>query len=391
MLQSWLDPKPIEHLYIHVPFCAHKCEYCAFYSEPSKGDVIQRYVQALLTELSLVAPDLNPKTIFFGGGTPSLLTMAQWTQILNLISSFKWNAIQEWTVECNPATVSLDKARLMRDGGVTRISMGVQSLDKSLLERLGRVHSREMVFKSFNTLREAGFGSINLDFMFGIPGQTMETWKSTLAEARQLNPEHLSCYEVIYEQDTPLFDQLQAGDFEVNEELNCAMFEELVDSSEAAGYHQYEISNFARSENTVGGIPSFACRHNIAYWRGSSWYGLGPSAAEYIRGARRKNWSNTVLYCEQLEKGKRAWESEEKLPALARAGELAAFGLRMNAGWPLGEFKRLTGFEMASEWKTEIDRLISLKYADLGSDHFRLTRQGLRYADWAAELFLKTE
>jgi oxygen-independent coproporphyrinogen-3 oxidase len=391
MLQSWLDPRPIEHLYVHVPFCAHKCDYCAFYSEPSKGDVIQRYVQALLTELSLVSHDLNPKTIFFGGGTPSLLTLAQWTQILDLIRSFKWTDLQEWTVECNPATVSLDKARLMRAGGVNRISMGVQSLDKTLLERLGRVHSREMVFKSYQTLRDAGFKSVNLDFMFGIPGQTMDIWKQTLSEARELQPEHLSCYEVIYEQDTPLFEQLKAGEFEVNEELNCAMFEELVDSSEAAGYQQYEISNFARSEGTVDGIPSYACRHNIAYWRGSSWYGLGPSAAEYVRGVRRKNWSNTVLYCEQLEKGKRSWESEDKLTSLARAGELAAFGLRMNAGWPLEEFKRVTGVEMTSEWKTEIHQLLSLKYADLSSDRFRLTRQGLRYADWAAELFLKTE
>ena len=218
----------VESLYIHVPFCAQKCAYCAFYSEPSGGDLINRYVAALIRELELVADDLKPKTIFFGGGTPSLLNLRQWEQILRALERLNLLGADEFTVECNPATVSSDKAKLLRDFGVNRVSMGVQSLDEALLDRLGRIHTREMVFKSFDILRQAGFDNLNLDLMFAIPGQTLEIWRATLAEALALGSEHLSTYEVIYEDDTPLFAQLQAGEFDVDEDLACAMYEELV-------------------------------------------------------------------------------------------------------------------------------------------------------------------
>ena len=197
----------ITSLYVHVPFCAKKCEYCAFYSEAADGALVNRYVQALIREMELVAPELQPQTIFFGGGTPSLLNLRQWETILKAMDRLNLLGAAEWTVECNPATVSVDKARLLRDWGVNRISMGVQSFDPALLERLGRVHSREMVFKSFDILRASGFDNINLDLMFAIPGQTMTTWRATLAEATALSSEHLACYEVIYEEDTPMFTQ----------------------------------------------------------------------------------------------------------------------------------------------------------------------------------------
>ena len=153
---------------------------------------------------------------------------------------------EEFTVECNPATVSADKAKLFRDFGINRISMGVQSLDEKLLDRLGRIHSREMVFKSFNTLRSAGFENINLDLMFAIPTQTMEIWHATLNEAMAMQSEHLSSYEVIYEDDTPLYEQLKAGEFSVDEDLACEMYEELISRALNGGFHQYEIANFAR-------------------------------------------------------------------------------------------------------------------------------------------------
>src|SRR5438552_7428919 len=189
----------ITSLYVHVPFCAHKCAYCAFYSEASSGELINRYVGGLIGELELVADDLKPRTIFFGGGTPSILNLRQWEQILRAMERLGLLGAAEWTVECNPATVSLDKAKLLRAYGVNRISMGVQSLDEALLERLGRIHSREMVFKSFDILREAGYDNLNLDLMFAIPGQTMEIWHATLTEAMATGSEHLSSYEVIYE------------------------------------------------------------------------------------------------------------------------------------------------------------------------------------------------
>src|ERR1035438_5792958 len=389
----------IASLYVHVPFCAQKCAYCAFYSEASSGELVNRYVAALIRELEIVADDLKPKTIFFGGGTPSLLNLRQWEQILRAMGKLNLLGAEEFTVECNPATVSSDKAKLFRDFGVNRVSMGVQSLDEKLLDRLGRIHSREMVFKSFDILRRAGFDNLNLDLMFAIPTQTMEIWRATLAEAMAMQSEHLSSYEVIYEDDTPMFTQMKAGEFDVDENLACEMYEELISSATRAGFHQYEIANFARdtksgmqqSNNpaTQQSIPALACKHNVNYWRGGSFYGLGPSATGYVRGVRAKNWANTQLYCEQLENGKRAIESSEELSPLRRAGEIAAFGLRMNTGWPFEEFKRATGFDLRNEWAQEMDQLAERGWAARDEQTFHLTHQGLRFADSAAELFLR--
>jgi oxygen-independent coproporphyrinogen-3 oxidase len=267
----------------------------------------------------------------------------------------------------------------------------VQSLDEELLDRLGRVHSREQVFKSFDILRAAGFKNLNLDLMFAIPGQTMEVWRGTLREALALQSEHLSTYEVIYEDDTPLFHQLQAGEISVDEDLACDMYEELVSRVTNAGFQQYEIANFARAgeQRPANQIPDFACRHNVNYWRGGSFYGLGPGATGYVRGVREKNWANTQLYCEQLEKGRRAIESLEELSPLRRAGETAAFGLRMNAGWPFDEFRRTTNFDLRDEWNSEMEELIQKNWGARDEKRFQLTPAGLRFADAAAELFLR--
>jgi oxygen-independent coproporphyrinogen III oxidase len=379
----------VSSLYVHVPFCAHKCSYCAFYSEASSGELIERYSRALIRELEMVAHDLRPHTVFFGGGTPSILNLRQWTAILQAMERLNLLGAAEWTIESNPATVSLDKARLWRDYGVNRVSMGVQSLDDQLLDRLGRIHSRDMVFKSHDILRRAGFDNVNLDLMFAIPGQTLEIWKATLDEVMALGSEHLSCYEVIYEEDTPLFAQLAAGQITPDEELACAMYDALVNRACAAGFLQYEIANFALGPRERDDIPRRACRHNVNYWRGGSYYGLGPSAAGYVRGARTKNWSNTPLYCERLERGERAIETIEELPPLKRAGETAAFGLRMNAGWPLADFQTITGFDLRREWRSEISNLLHRGWADLTDHRFRLTPAGLRFADAAAEMFLR--
>jgi oxygen-independent coproporphyrinogen-3 oxidase len=231
-------------------------------------------------------------------------------------------------------------------------------------------------------LRRAGFDNVNVDLMFAIPGQTLETWRQTLADALSLGTEHLACYEVIYEEDTPLYEQLQAGKIHVDEDLACSMYDELLSATAAAGLAQYEIANFAR--------PGAACRHNINYWRGGSFHGLGPSATGYVRGVRSRNCANTTLYCDQLERGQRPIEWSEQLPPLARAGEIAAFGLRMTAGWPLEQFERRTGFDLRQEWKTEINQMIELGYGKIDQECFRLTPIGLRFADWAGAEFLRS-
>jgi oxygen-independent coproporphyrinogen III oxidase len=386
--------EPIAGLYVHVPFCARKCSYCAFYSEAASGELIERYVSALLRELELVAADLKPRTIYFGGGTPSLLNLRQWERILRAMDRLRVGGAAEWTVECNPATVSFDKATLLRSGGVNRISMGVQSLNEALLERLGRVHTRQMAFKSFDILRQAGFDNLNLDLMFAIPGQTLQVWCETLNEAVALGSEHLSSYEVIYEEDTPLYELLEAGKVDTDEDLACAMYEEMVERATNAGFQQYEVANFARnstlnSQLSTVNLPSYSCRHNVNYWRGGSFYGLGPSATSYVRGLRTKSWSSTQRYCEQLERGQRAIESNEELAPPARAGETAAFGLRMVEGWPFELFRQTTGYDLRREWAGDMNQLVQQGWGRILPDRFQLTRQGLRFADAAAQLFLR--
>ena len=386
----------VRSLYVHVPFCAQKCSYCAFYSEASSGEMVNRYVRALLREFELVAADLKPKTVFFGGGTPSLLTLKQWGQIFEQMERFGLLGAAEWTIECNPATVSLDKAQLFRNYGVNRVSMGVQSLKETLLDKLGRIHTREMVYRSFDTLRQAGFDNVNLDLMFAIPGQSLKDWQETLKETLAFGSEHLSTYEVIYEDDTPLFAQLRAGEFTEDEDLACDMYEELVQQATAAGLRQYEVANFAKDRtpvptafDEVHDVPTYSCRHNLNYWRGGGFYGLGPSATSYVRGVRTKNWSNTTLYCEQLEKGNRAVESKEQLPPLSRAGETAAFGLRMTSGVDFETFRQTTGLDLRREWAADMEELARRGWGQILPGRFRLTSEGLRFADSAAELFLR--
>jgi oxygen-independent coproporphyrinogen-3 oxidase len=392
--------EPVRSLYVHVPFCAHKCEYCAFYSAPGSGDQVNRYVDALVLEFAHLEGQCRPETVFFGGGTPSILNLRQWEKVFAAMDRHGLLGAAEWTVECNPATVSADKARLLLDHGVNRISMGVQSLDERLLERLGRVHTRDMVFRSVDTLRAAGVTNLNLDLMFAIPGQTREIWGRTLDEVLALGTEHLSSYEVIYEEDTPLYQQLQAGEIDVDEELACTLYEDLLERSAAAGFHQYEVANFARETrpgseaapgSVPGEVPAFACRHNVGYWRGRDSFGLGPSASEYLGGVRSRNWANTDLYCSQLEKGRRAKEFAEALGPEARAGELAAFGLRMSAGWPFAEFQERTGFDLRTDWATELEDLVRRGWGERREKGFRLTPLGLRFADAAAAQMLRPE
>ena len=386
--------EPIASLYVHVPFCVRKCLYCAFYSEPSRGELIDRYIGALIRELELVSGDLKPQMIFFGGGTPSHLTLRQWERIFRAMEPLPISGATEWTVECNPATVSMEKAKLLRACGVNRISLGVQSFNETLLDRLGRIHTREMAVESYDILRQAGFDNVNLDLMFAIPGQTLEVWRETLAEAVAMGSEHLSSYEVIYEENTPLNEQLRAGKLDADEDLACAMYDELVERATNAGFQQYEVANFARASTnnpqlSIIDLPGRSCLHNVNYWRGGSFYGLGPSATSYVRGVRTKNGSNTQIYCDQLEQGHRPIESSEALEPLARAGETAAFGLRMVAGWPFEQFRQVTGYDLRREWAEDMNQLVQQGWGRMLPDRFQLTREGLRFADAAARLFLR--
>jgi oxygen-independent coproporphyrinogen-3 oxidase len=355
----------VEHLYVHVPFCAAKCNYCAFYSEAGSAEKMAGYVDAVIAELESATAalgargyDLAPRTIFFGGGTPSLLPAKLMRRILQ-----KMPPAVEFTIECNPSTVSSEKARLFRQFGVNRISMGVQALDDAMLEVLGRVHSVEAAIRSYRQLREAGFDNINLDLMFGLPGQTMEHWRATLRQAIALQPEHLSTYCLILEEDTHFWSLLQQGRIQPDDELELAMYEAGIEMLAAAGYGQYEVSNFAK--------PGRECAHNIAYWEGKDYLGVGPSACSTLGDQR---WQNTA----ELE----GWKigSTERLTPELRAAERAAFGMRMNAGVP-AELVR-------GRWDRQIAELLRAELVQWRDDRLAPTRRGILFADEVAAEFV---
>ena len=350
----------VEHLYVHVPFCAAKCNYCAFYSEAGNADKMSGYVDAVLLELEHFAPQLAPTTIFFGGGTPSLLPAPLMRRILEKIPA---THATEWTIECNPSTVSTEKAKLFRESGVNRISMGVQSLDDELLDVIGRVHSVKAAVESYRKLRDAGFDNINLDLMFGLPGQTMEHWRNTLAKAIELQPEHLSTYGLILEEDTEFWRMFGKGLIKPDEELELAMYQTGMEVLAAAGYRQYEISNFSK--------PGKECRHNIAYWEGKDYLGLGPSACSTV-GSKR--WQNSA----QIENWAVCFE--ENLTAELRAAERAAFGMRMNAGVP-AELVR-------GRWDKQIAELLSAELVQWRNGRLAPTARGILFADEIASAFV---
>ena len=382
--------KTVRSLYIHIPFCAKKCIYCAFFSAPPSENQIEQYCQCLLIELEMVAETLKPQTIFIGGGTPSLLNTEQWKKLLKGLERLNLLGAEEFTIECNPATVSDDKARLWLDYGVNRISIGVQSFDDDILKLLGRIHNKQTALNTYETFRKTGFENINIDLIFGVPGQTLDLWQKTIQEAFSLQTEHLSCYELTPEEDTEYFKSLNSGNYTVDEELVSAMYDELVEKAYENGLFRYEVSNFARDKaNVDNGIPSFACKHNVNYWRGKWYYGAGASASGFKDGIRTRNVSNTELYCQLLKSGKSPVEEIDKIPPLSRAGEIAAFGLRMDVGWGYAEFLNATGFDLRTHWQKEMVRLIGLGYAVGDEKSFRLTPIGLRFADWAGELFIR--
>jgi oxygen-independent coproporphyrinogen III oxidase len=386
------EARPCRSVYVHVPFCAGFCDYCAFYSEIARPDWVERYVSALLRELDAVSKYIIPQTLFFGGGTPTLLELKHWEKILDAFHTCGRPPAWEWTVEGNPATLTHEKAHLLKAAGINRFSLGIQSLDDDLLARLGRAHSRQQALDSYDLLRTTGFDNLNVDLMFAIPTQSLAAWRHTLNSALDLQSEHLSCYEVTYEEDTPLYAQLQANRFSVDDDLVCDMYDLLLDHSQQAGLLQYEVSNFARNTTPqTGEFPSCACQHNINYWRGGDYIGLGPSASSYRNGVRSRNWANLDRYCQCLEHDQSPAEDTEQLGPRARAGELAAFGLRLQAGWPFALFQTITGFDLRHDWAPEIDSLLKLGYAEVTPERLRLTRAGLRYADWVAEQFLRPE
>ena len=314
-----------KHLYLHIPFCLQICPYCSFYKDlagPGKADPL---VEAVIREAELFGNRCAPRTVFIGGGTPTALSVTQLERLFaGLQRHLDFTNTEEFTIEMNPATVTTRKAELLRGFGLNRVSMGVQSWDPDLLKVLGRVHDADQVRRSFAILRETGFDNLNLDLIYGVPGQSLAQWEDSIRQTVALGPEHISAYCLTYEEDTEYFERMTRGEFREDVESDAGFFERGVEMLSAAGYGQYEISNYAR--------PGRECRHNLAYWEGADYLGLGPSAWSTIGERRWQNVPDTAAYVQAVQAGVRPLRNEEILPATTREAENIAFGLRMNTG-----------------------------------------------------------
>ncbi|QDU72287.1 radical SAM family heme chaperone HemW [Mucisphaera calidilacus] len=366
----------IYSVYAHVPFCFHKCHYCDFYSlaEP-RGDASrhQPFARALLGELGALSESyrLEPTTVFVGGGTPTLMGADVWSSLLyDLQSLLDRSKLQEFTVEANPETVTEDLASVLVDGGVDRFSLGAQSFQPDLLKALERWHDPASVGRSVGILRKAGVSRLNLDMIFAIPGQTLEDLDRDLEAVLALEPDHVSCYGLTYEPNTPLTTKLRLGRVDrADEELERAMYERVMERLGAAGFEHYEISNWAR--------PGQRCLHNMAYWENRDWLGVGPSAASHVGGRRWKNEAHLGRYLEGCPEPPVV--DVEELNAAQRRGEQLMLRLRLIEGAPLPWLDALLP---DGDWRWgEIKMLISMGLLERTGTHVRLTRAGLFVGD----------
>ncbi len=365
----------VRHLYIHVPYCHRICPYCSFYKHTPGGTNHAEFVAAILAELRhhLASLAIRPRTIYLGGGTPTALSPTHLRTLLEGIATgLDPGDLDEWDIEANPATFDAGKAALMRDAGVTRVSLGVQSWTPSTLQTLGRDHSPAQAESAFHILREAGFPGVNIDMMFSVPGQTAESWRDDLRQTIGLDPDHISAYNLNYEEDTEFFERLQRGDLDEDEGRDAAMFSDGIELLGAAGFEHYEISNYAK--------PEHHSHHNAAYWSGADYLGLGPGAFSTIDGGRWRNLPDTAGYIKAALAGEFGAIPTEREPIGAGAfrSERIALELRTSLGVAL---------EYLQQSSDRIEILESEGLVTRSADRLSLTAKGKFLADpIAAEL-----
>jgi oxygen-independent coproporphyrinogen-3 oxidase len=387
-----LPAAEVEGLYVHVPFCFHKCHYCDFYSiTRQSAERMSGYVDLLLREARSWAggpAKIEPKTVFFGGGTPSLLPLEEMRRLIGgLREIFDCSTVNEWTIECNPATVSGEFLAMLRECGVDRLSFGAQSFDRAELAILERHHEPEDVKKSLALARAAGFERLNIDLIYAIPatagrpGQDLSSWAMSLEEAIALSTEHLSCYGLTYEHNTPMAVKKRLGAVRaVEDEVELEMLHHTRRRLGEAGYAAYEISNYAKNGEE--------CRHNLLYWNGGSYLGLGPAAASHIEGNRWKNKPHLGEWETAIGKNEIPAMDVEQLSGSQRASELIMLQLRLRGGVDLAAVEKLSGVNPLEAHAPTLHRLEKLKLIKLGDDFFHLTETGIDVADAIAGEFL---
>lgn len=363
-------------LYIHVPFCATRCIYCDFFSNTEES-YLERYLAALAREMALRKEYLGGEaveTLYFGGGTPSRLSASAFGRIFDALAlHFDLAHCVEVTLEANPDDVTAEYLSSLRPFPFNRVSMGVQSFHADDLRLLNRRHTREQALRAVSLCREAGLENISIDLIYGLPRQTVARWEENLEEALRLGVPHLSAYHLTYETGTPLYRMWQAGKVQpVTEEVSVALFTTLIDRLEAAGYLHYEISNFA--------LPGCFSRHNSAYWNGTRYLGLGPSAHSYNGTERTWNVASLPIYIIGMEKGEPVWE-QESLDRTTRYNDYVITRLRTRWGISLSDLERTFGRDLRTYCLKQAAPSLKQGTLRLAGDRLTLTRAGLFISD----------
>src|SRR3989338_4009220 len=394
-------------IYIHIPFCLSKCGYCDFNSYSSMEGIINEYVEAIKKEFFLYSPELKDYegiSIFFGGGTPTILESGQLIAIFESCKSlFNLTADAEITIEANPETLTIDKLRELRKGGFNRISIGVQSFNDRFLKKLGRIHDSKKAYQGILSARDAGFENISIDLMFGIPDETLSDWESDIKAAIELKPEHISTYNLTIERGTQFWSETQAkacGYRLPDEDKQLEMYEKGIELLIKSGYEHYEISNFAKPCSERSESNGKKCLHNQIYWRNEEYLGFGAGAYSYINGERRWNIKSPVEYMKRVEIASALprndihsafslqplIEGSERLEMKGVMGETIMMGLRMLEGINLQNFKKRFGVEIQSTFSDVISRLLSNNLIIFDNGNLKLTHKGLLfYNDVSAE------
>jgi len=374
-------------LYIHVPFCVRKCLYCDFVSRPFSPGAAEAYLDGLFKESRLYGSSLPDEekeisSLYVGGGTPTCLPAAFLKRLLeNVRSIFHFLPGAEVTVEANPGTIEPGKLDVLRETGANRLSLGIQSFRDDLLGALGRVHSAGEALEAVRLAREAGFTNLNLDFIFGIPGQSLDHWRETLDIAVCLAPVHIALYGLQLEEGTPLEHAVSRGELKAcPEELELTMYQLAIEFLKTHGYSHYEISNFTR--------PGRESVHNSNYWLNRPFLGLGPAAHSYLGGRRFANHPSLEKYCEKLFRGEYPLETAETILPETEMSETMFLGLRLLKGVDLGRFQRRFGRRAEDVYREQIARLAEAGLVEVALGYLRLTEKGLPLANRVFRAFV---
>ncbi len=365
-------------IYVHIPFCLSKCPYCDFNSIVYSSELVDEYVRSLLKEIQLFSQNQNEKvvieTIYFGGGTPSILKSSQFGDILEkLFTSFGIQTDSEISLEANPGTLTKIKTKELKGLGFNRVSLGAQSFIDEELKLLGRVHTSKQALKSYKILRDF-FENLNLDLIFGIPGQNLKTWRKSLNMALKLHPEHISTYCLTIEERTPFYLLQEDKKLDLLDEDSVRkMYLEAIGLLKSCGYRHYEISNFA--------LKGFECQHNLRYWDGAEYTGFGAGAHSYQKGIRWGNIKDIKKYIEHCQKGIPITDFKEKLSSTQKINEFILLGLRRTEGMDLKKLKEGLDFDLEKQKEEEIRDLIKNKFLKKVKNNLRLTLKGILVTD----------